>query len=124
MKGQSNVALRKISDKNVRYILEAHPMNRPADLALEVGTNEQTVRDIRANKMYRDLFPEIERVPCWSRRAGCASCRYFEKWEVRESLSGGKTKERTKSRCDFDFPEFAECSTRAGWECNWFEPRQ
>ena len=120
MKGQANTALRKISDENVRYILTAHPMSRPADLAAEVGTNEQTVRDIRANKMYRDMFPEIERVPCWSRR-GCAGCLHFEKQEVRV-VYGSKTKERTKS-CGFGFPEFAECSTRAGLTCNWFQPR-
>ena len=32
--GKPATKLRKISDKNVRYILEAHPMCRPADLAL------------------------------------------------------------------------------------------
>ena len=57
MKGQPASKLRKISDENVHYILTAHPMSRPADLAVEVGTTEQTVRDIRANKMYRDMFP-------------------------------------------------------------------
>ena len=123
MKGQANTALRKISDENVHYILTAHPMSRPADLAAEVGTNEQTVRDIRANKMYRDMFPEIERVPCWSRRGGCAGCLHFEKQEVRGVVFGSKTKERTKSSCGFGFPEFAECSTRAGLTCNWFQPR-
>ena len=123
VKGQANTALRKISDENVHYILTAHPMSRPADLAAEVGTNEQTVRDIRANKMYRDMFPEIERVPCWSRRGGCASCRHFEKQEVRGVVFGSRTKERTKSRCGFDFPEFTESSTNAGHLCNWFEPR-
>ena len=123
MKGQPANKLRKVSDESVLHILQAHPMCRPVDIAEEVGTTAQTVRDIRSNKMYRDVFPEIERVPFWSRRGGCASCRHFEKQEVRGVVFGSKTKERTKSSCGFDFPEFNECSTNAGHECNWFEPR-
>ena len=123
MKGQPASKLRKVSDEAVLYILQAHPMCRPVDIAEEVGTTAQTVRDIRANKLYRDMYPEIKRVPCWSRRGGCASCRHFEKPQVRAVVFGSKTQERVKSRCSFEFPEFNECSTNAGHECNWFEPR-
>ena len=123
MKGQPASKLRKVSDENVLHILQAHPMCRPVDIAEEVGTTAQTVRDIRGNKLYREMYPEIERVPCWSRRGGCAGCRHFQKQEVRGVVYGSKTQERTKSSCSFGFPEFKLVSTNAGLDCNWFEPR-
>ena len=96
MKGQAATKLRKVSDEAVLHILKAHPMCRPVDIAEEVGTTAQTVRDIRGNKLYRDMYPEIKRVPCWSRRGGCASCRHFEKPQVRAVVFGSKTQERVK----------------------------
>ena len=123
MKGQAATKLRKVSDEAVLYILQAHCMCRPADIAEEVGTTAQTVRDIRNNKLYRDMYPEIERKPFWSRRGGCAGCRHFKKQEIRGSIPNTKPRERTKSSCDYDFPEFKLVSTNAGLDCNWFEPR-
>ena len=110
--------------------MEAHPGTPAAvvslDLLDEFGgepIHPQIIRDIRGNRTYKDLFPEIERVPFWDRSEGCKNCKFFTPG------TGVNPKSPRYKPCvcalglkEFDNRDRTDRIRYIGRCCSWFTP--
>ena len=117
---------RKHSIEAVKQIITAHPSETVASLAAELGMNNQTVRDIRVGKTYRDVLPEVERTPFWNRRGGCKRCLYYI---PRDNHLPNNDPNRS-ARCQLNVPEFIEKAQTKGAKpgdtgktCAYYQPK-
>lgn len=106
--------------RHVETIIKAHPSETVRGLARELGMPAQNVRDIRNGKTYRDVMPEVERVPFWSRQGGCTACRFHTPGDRNRH-----NREPTSyAQCELDIKEFREAARpkSVGLTCPYFQP--